>query len=458
MKPLSVMMMVLFALLTVGCQERVVIGDNGQLPAADAAPAVCIPGAQVACTCSNGHQDVQVCNDDGKGYKPCQCTVSDAGSDVVDAKPEAETDAQVEASTDAQPEAAIDAPADVTPSLKTCTVQNTVNLGTANPVFIETVGGKGFGLGLYSAAPSCTLKTLDFQGDSAGDIDMPDCDGSWGMIPFGSPDGYLVTYAAKTGGKYRTARVVNNALTVDFEDPLPIGGMAGLDSGGYWIGQSSFDGTYNTSTVYVRYVAPTGQVGNALILTTGQYPGVQNGLVGLATIGQVVGAAVNAVDNTGLQTTSAFLRQEDGGIKRVDLDTFQTGGTTTSYAYGMTTLGGRFAVKWISEDNKGHLSIMNTDGTGLETLDISTEQMTTTIGENIAAVEYDQVMLKTVLRVYDNKMQPVTYPLVVVKDIKGYYMNYPRARGNSLDSIMVAYTEVQPDTTFAIKAAIISCQ
>ena len=453
--------MMLFAFVlafTVSCQERVPIGSNEQLPANDAAPpAVCVPGAQVACACSNLHQGVQVCDDDGQNYKPCQCPVSDAGSDSVDAKPEAEVDAEIEASTDA----AVDAPTDTAPSLKTCAVQNTVNLGTANPVFLETVGGKGFGLGLYSAAPSCTLKTLDFQGDSAGDIDMPDCDGSWGMIPFGSPDGYLVTYAAKTGGKYRTARVVNNALTVDFEDPLPIGGMAGLDSGGYWIGQSLFDGTYNTSTVFIRYVAPTGQVGNALILATSQYPGVQNGLAGLATIGQVVGAAVNAVDSTGLQTTSAFLRQEDGGIKRVDLDTFQTGGTTTSYAHGMTTIGGRFAVKWTSTDDtswKGHLSIMNPDGSGLETLSISTEQMVTTIGENIAAVEYDQVMLKTVLRVYDDKLKAVTEPLVVVKDIKGYYMNYPRARGLSLDSIMVAYTETQPDTSYLIKAAIISCQ
>lgn len=430
MKPLNVMM-VLFAMLAVGCQERVVIGDNGQLPATDA-------GADQA--------EAEV----------------DAGSDA-EASPEAEADAQAEAEADAELDAAADAPIDTAPALKTCTVQNTVNLGTADPIFLETVGGQGFALGLCPAADSvCVLKTLSFQGDLTDSIDMPDSDGSFGLIPFGSPDGYLVTYAAKTDNKYRAARVVNNTLTVDYEDPSnPVGSMAALDSGGYWIGQSSVDFTYNSSTVFIRYVAPTGQIGSSLILTTSQYPGVQNGLAGIATIGQVVGTAVNAVDKTGMQTTSAFLRQEDGTIKRVDLDTFQTGGTTTSYAYGMTTLGGRFAVKWTSVDNDkwtGHLTFMDPDGTNLSTVDVSTEQTITTVGENIAAVEYDQVMLKIVLRLYDDKLQPVTEPLVVVKDMKGYYMNYPRARGNSLNSIMVAYTETQPDTTFAIKAAIISCQ
>ncbi|MHB8830965.1 MAG: hypothetical protein ACYC44_02535 [Patescibacteria group bacterium] len=430
------MVLFVFAMVAVGCQERVVIGDNGQLPATDA-------GADQAEAEADVGSDAEAPTD-------------------ADAQAEAEADAQVETSTDAQPDAEADAPIDTAVSLKTCTVQNTANLGVADPVFLETVGGQGFGFGLCPAAGSaCVLKTLSFQGDLTGNIDMPNSDGSFGLIPFGSPDGYLVTYAAKTGG-YRAGRVVNNTLTVDYEDPSnPVGTMAALDSGGYWIGQSSVDFTYNSSTVFIRYVAPTGQIGSSLILTTSQYPGVQNGLAGIATIGQVVGAAVNAVDKTGLQTTSAFLRQEDGTIKRVDLDTFQTGGATTSYAYGMTTLGGRFAVKWTSVDNTtwtGHLTFMDPDGTNLSTVDMSTEQMITTIGENIAAVEYDQVMLKTVLRIYDDKMQPVTEPLIVVKDIKGYYMNFPRARGNSLDSIMVAYTETQPDTTFAIKAAIISCQ
>lgn len=430
MKPLR-MMMVLFAIamFAVGCQEKVVIGDNGQLPAIDA------------------------------GEDQAEAT-ADADVDA-EASPEAEADAQVETSTDAQPDAAADAPADTAPALKTCTVQNTVNLGTADPVFLETVGGKGFGLGLCPSADAvCVLKTLDFQGDLTGSIDVTGSKGFSGMIPFGSPDGYLVSYAA--GDKNRIARVTNNTLKVDIEvQPGPVGSLATLDTGGYWIGQSTFDLMDNSSTAFVRYVSPNGQIGNQLVLAYGMYPGVQNRLADIATIGQVVGAAVNAVDNTGLQTTSAFLRQEDGAIKRVDLDTFQANANPYSYVYGMTTLGGRFAVKWVGVDKTtwtGHLTFMNTDGAGLETVDTSTEQMTTTIGENIAAVEYDQVMLKIVLRLYDDQMKPIAEPLIVVKDMKGYYMNYPRARGNSLDSIMVAYTEVQPDTSYLIKAAIISCQ
>ncbi len=429
MKPLRMMVLFVFAMIAVGCQERVVIGDNGQLPATDA----------------------------GEDQAEAE---ADAGV-YAEASPEAEADVQVETSEDAQPDAEADAVIDTAPALKTCTVQNTANLGVADPIFLETVGGQGFGLGLCPAADSvCVLKTLSFQGDPTGNIDVTGSKGQTGVVPFGSKDGYVVSYQAED--KFHITSVVNNALTIDtLVQPGPVMSLAALETGGYWIGQYTGDPMDSSSTAFIRYIAPNGLIGNQLVLAYAQFPGVQNNLAGVATIGQVVGAAVNTVDNTGLQTTSAFLRQEDGTIKRVDLDTFQANANPFSYVYGMTTLGGRFVVKWTSVADTiwtGHLSIMNTDGTGLETVDVSTEQMVTTIGENIAAVEYDQVMLKTVLRIYDDKLQPVTEPLTVVKDIKGYYMNYPRARGNSLDSIMVAYTEKQPDTTFAIKAAIISCQ
>jgi len=34
----------------------------------------CIPGAQVACACSRGRTGIQVCNDTGQSFTPCDCT------------------------------------------------------------------------------------------------------------------------------------------------------------------------------------------------------------------------------------------------------------------------------------------------------------------------------------------------------------------------------------------------
>lgn len=37
----------------------------------------CVPGAQVTCACPHGDAGVQVCDDDGRRFEPCQCAAPD---------------------------------------------------------------------------------------------------------------------------------------------------------------------------------------------------------------------------------------------------------------------------------------------------------------------------------------------------------------------------------------------
>ncbi len=454
-------LMVLFALVLVGCSEHALIDEGDPLPA-DAAPVVCVPGKQIACACLNGYQGVQVCNDHGTAFKQCACP-----GDVVDAGKDGKDAGAPEASTDAQPEATVDAKPESSTGLKTCAVKQTVNLGVADPSFLTTVGAKGFALGLCTSADSvCTLRTLGFDGEPAGNIDVPESNGAFGIIPFGSKDGFLLSYSAATsnGQRSRTARVTNNALKVDYESQLDTSlHLASMESGGYWLEENTNDPNLNASGANIRYVSSSGAVGDQLVLAYGECsnPDAQNQVRGLATIGDVVGAAINTVDSNCLRTTSAFLRQGDGTIKRVDLHTFQ-GDNPFSYAYGMETLDdGHFVMKWTrvtGEDWNPRLTFMNTDGSGVETLEVPMHQMTSVVGQSVAMVEYDQVTLKITLRIFDTQMQPIAEPLVVAKDVKGYSTSFPDAHGNTLDSIMVAYTEQQKDASFLIKAAIIGCE
>jgi MYXO-CTERM domain-containing protein len=48
------------------------LGEGGD-GTSGSSPGTCVPGREVACTCSNGNEGSQRCLDDGRGYEACTC-------------------------------------------------------------------------------------------------------------------------------------------------------------------------------------------------------------------------------------------------------------------------------------------------------------------------------------------------------------------------------------------------
>jgi hypothetical protein len=428
--------------------------DNQSLPDA-AAPVVCVPGAQIACACLNGHQGVQVCDEAGKGYKPCDCpAVSDAGQDVV---------------TEAEGDAESDAEADV-PAKKTCILKKDVDLGPGDTNITSAASQDSFAVGLCQPMDHCDLIIM---GKDEGPVTIATIGGGeYGFLTYGAPHGYLVSFSAMAdaGLKYKTA-FVDEKGSVSLEGEVPSGfsfGLAPSADGGYWLSENSIGELLpqgNTSTASIHYMSPKGVMGNAITLAQNTKPALgQNQVVGLATLGQTVAASIATAADDGKRNTAVFLVQPDNTITKVVLDTYIAGYDVTevhSAPGWIFAQGNRFAFEWSMMSDpywKYFVTYMDPDGSHLETIELPNGQTITSVGGSLAGVENDPQNLKIKLTLYDEKLQPISDPLVVADGVKTYYMNSPVARATSSDEIMVAYTSAVPDQLYHIRAAFISCQ
>lgn len=437
----------LMASLTLACGGEGVTSNpapiNTEPTEASTAHKPCIPGQQIACPCLGGGEGVQACNKDGESYGACQCPANDAGNG-------AETDVPL--------------------AKKTCTLMKDVDWGPGDTTISSAANQDGFAVSLCQTGGDCDLIIM---GKNEGPVTMAKIGGGeYGFLVYGAKHGYLVSYVAMTdaGQKFRTAYIDGSGFSL-LEGEISSGfvyAMAMSMDGGYWFGVNDFGELLpegSVSSAGIRYMSPLGVTGNTITFSQTTKPTLaQNQVVGLATIGQTVAAAVHTSTDDGKQNTAVFLVQPDGTIVKVVLDTYVSGYSQSEVhsAPGyINAFGNRFAFQWSMMSDpywKNYLTYMDTDGSNLETIELPYELSFSSVGDAWAGVENDQTNLKIRLTLFDEQMRPISDPLVVADGVKTYYMSYPVARGVSSQEIMIAYTSETLDKTYHIRAAFVDCK
>lgn len=466
------LMLVLFALITSGCGNES-IQSNKQFAVADAAPIICVPGAQVACACLNGHQGIQVCNDTGIGFMPCKCPTSTHDAGVVDAQlesgkdapiePDAFVDALADSSSDVMGDVQFDSPAQDgdASGLPTCINTGFVSLDGTSSLPPNVAGSSNGYAVMFDRVNDGLVRVehFDFNGVKAvSGIVFPDSTSSGSRDLTAFNQGYVALYRNASLGSNTEVRLMNPQLqTLQSAELEGSYSMLAASPVGAWMVWLPAVGTIEDHPIFAQHISPYGVDANTYTLA--------------AHAGASIPTAGMTFDSLGLSYAET---PDESLISKTQIAVLNPGGNINEFTLhqGVYTIdNGAFVNRIIGKDNvfqifwtvyasdasHYYLSSMNkTDGTVNATYELPSRGFYDFFGSGFVQARRGQDDHSVQVTFHNPTGTQLGDPETMWTNVQFYSMSYPRAVVADANHFAIHWVEV--GDAYSTRVAFFSCQ